>query len=124
MAGNKRTNFRKNLSAVECGNSTPTKSRPISRLENSLTYGNIWLSILSLMKKRKVYAYALPSEIKGKFGFEPSRLMAYFVLYKLEADGLVSSGFEGRRKYYALSKSGRKTLDGGKRLLFGTAKKL
>ena len=99
-------------------------SKPLARLENSLTYGNIWLSALSLMKKRKVYAYALPLEIRREFGFEPSRLMTYFVLYKLESDGFAFAKFEGRRKYYGLTGAGRKMLDGGRKLLLDTAKKL
>ncbi len=76
------------------------------------------------MKKRKVYAYALPSEIKKSFGFLPSKLMAYFVLYKLEDEGLISSKFEGRRKYYELTAKGRASLASAKGLLASLAKKL
>ena len=101
-----------------------TNARPLARLSDALTYGNIWLSALSLMKKKKVYAYVLPDEIERKFGFRPSKLMTYFVLYKLETDGFVSAKFEGRRKYYELTKSGRGMLEEGKKLLAKTAKKL
>ena len=98
--------------------------KPLARLENSLTYGNIWLSALSLMRKRKVYAYALPLEIRKEFGFEPSRLMTYFVLYKLESEGFVSAKFEGRRKYYEITGAGRKMLVDGRALLLKAAKRL
>ncbi len=98
--------------------------KPLRRLSHSLTFGNIWLSALSLMKKRKVYAYALPSEIKKRFGFEPGKLMAYLVLYKLESEGLISSAMEGRRKYYKLTLAGAGALEGGKRLLSSISKKL
>ena len=57
------------------------ETKPVARLSHSLTYGNIWLAILSLMKRRRVYAYVLPEEIRKNFGFAPSKLMAYFVLY-------------------------------------------
>jgi DNA-binding PadR family transcriptional regulator len=100
------------------------KSKPLSRLENSLTYGNIWLSILSLLKKRKLYAYALPSEIQRSFGFSPSKLMTYFVLYKLEDEKLISSKFEGRRKYYELTAKGKSALSSAKSILALLAKKL
>jgi DNA-binding PadR family transcriptional regulator len=100
------------------------KTKPIKRLAHSLTHGNIWLSALSLMKKKKVYAYVLPDELKKSFGFAPSRLMTYFVLYKLEDELLIVSKFEGRRKYYELTPKGRKTLDEGKRMLSALAKKL
>jgi len=100
------------------------KSKPLSRLEHSLTHGNIWLSALSLMESGKVYAYVLPEGIRKKFGFSPSKLMAYFVLYKLEDEGLISSSFEGRRKYYEATPKGRQALSSAKRTLASLSKKL
>ncbi len=100
------------------------KTKPLNRLSHSLTQGNIWLSALSLMKKKKVYAYVLPDEVEKSFGFAPSRLMTYFVLYKLEDELLIVSRFEGRRKYYEITAKGRKTLDEGKRMLSFLAKRL
>lgn len=99
-------------------------AKPLSRLKHSLTHGNIWLSALAIMKQKKVYAYALPEEIKKKFGFSPSRLMTYFVLYKLEDEKLISAKFEGRRKYYEITSAGRKALAQGKGMLSSLAKKL
>jgi DNA-binding PadR family transcriptional regulator len=100
------------------------ETKPVARLSHSLTYGNIWLSILSLMKRRRLYAYVLPEEIRKNFGFAPSKLMAYFVLYKLEDEKLIVSKFEGRRKYYELTLKGRKSLEKGKRLLMALSRKL
>jgi DNA-binding PadR family transcriptional regulator len=99
-------------------------TKPVSRLAYSLTHGNIWLAALSLMHKRKVYAYALPEEISRAFGYSPSKLMTYFVLYKLEDEKLISSKFEGRRKYYELTPSGKRALIDGKKLLSTLSKKL
>ena len=99
-------------------------SKPVSRLSHSLTHGNIWLAALSLMKRRKVYAYALPDEISHAFGYSPSKLMTYFVLYKLEDEKLISSKFEGRRKYYELTPAGGKALLEGKKKLAELSKKL
>lgn len=99
-------------------------AKPVSRLKYSLSHGNIWLSILSIMKEKKVYAYALPGQIGKKFGFSPSKLMAYFVLYKLEDEHLISAKFEGRRKYYELTPKGRAALSSGKALLLSLSKKL
>ena len=99
-------------------------SKPVKRLSYSLTHGNIWLAALSIMHDRKAYAYALPEEISRAFGYQPSKLMAYFVLYKLEDEKLISSKFEGRRKYYALTPAGKKALTDGKKLLSSLAKKL
>ncbi|MFA6213659.1 MAG: helix-turn-helix transcriptional regulator [Candidatus Micrarchaeia archaeon] len=99
-------------------------SKPVARLSHSLTHGNIWLAALSLMRRRKVYAYALPDGIQREFGYSPSKLMVYFVLYKLEGEKLISSKFEGRRKYYELTKEGRRALSEGKKTLLAMAKKL
>lgn len=100
------------------------RPKPLSRLERSLTHGNIWLSVLSLMKSRKLYAYALPGEIEKRFSFRPSKLMTYFVLYKLEDEGLISSAFKGRRKYYGLTAKGASALAEGKGILSSLAKRL
>ena len=98
--------------------------KPLKRLNYSLTHGNIWLAALSLMRRRKVYAYALPDEISVAFGYSPSKLMTYFVLYKLEDEKLISSKFEGRRKYYELTPAGSRALSDGKKILSSFAKKL
>ena len=98
--------------------------KPVARLSHSLTHGNIWLAALSIMKKKKVYAYALPEEISRAFGYSPSKLMVYFVLYKLEDEKLISSKFEGRPKYYELTPSGKKALFDGKKKLSDLSKKL
>jgi len=101
-----------------------TVCKPVKRLNYSLTHGNIWLAALSIMHRRKAYAYALPGEISRAFGYSPSKLMTYFVLYKLEDEKLISSKFEGRRKYYALTPAGKKALSNGKKMLAAIAKKL
>jgi len=102
----------------------PKTSKPMNRLNYSLTHGNIWLAILSIIRKRKAYAYALPDEISRAWGYQPSKLMVYFVLYKLEDEKLISSKFEGRRKYYALTPEGKKALSDGKKKLSDLSKKL
>ncbi len=86
------------------------KVSPLRRLEKTLSVGNMWLYILSLSGAGGIYAYALNEGIKKKFGFSPSRLMCYIVLYKLEAEGLISSKFMQRRKYYFATAKGRKAL--------------
>ena len=99
-------------------------TKPVARLSHSLTHGNIWLAALALMKRKKVYAYALPDEIARQFGYSPSKLMTYFVLYKLEDEKLISSKFEGRRKYYELTPAGKKALSDGKKKLAELSRKL
>ena len=76
------------------------------------------------MRSGKVYAYVLPGEIEKKFGFKPSKLMAYFVLYKLEDEHLISAKFSGRRKYYEITGKGKAALSAAKSLLASLSKKL
>jgi DNA-binding PadR family transcriptional regulator len=84
---------------------------PIKRLQRLLTTGNLWLYILSLIKsEKKLYAYNLDAQIEKRFSFRPGRIMVYVVLYRLEAEGLICSEFDKRRKYYTLSAKGTKTL--------------
>lgn len=86
--------------------------RPIKRLKNLLTNGNLWLYVLSLMKaKGELYAYSLDEQIEKEFFFRPNRIMVYIVLYKLEGEGLISSEYRDRRKYYKLTKEGNRTLE-------------
>jgi DNA-binding PadR family transcriptional regulator len=91
------------------------KTKPIKRLKNQLTSGNLWLYLLSLIKaQKKLYAYNLDSEIEREFFFKPSKVMIYVVLYKLEDEKLIKSEFQERRKYYSLTKTGAQTLENAK----------
>ncbi|MBI2079234.1 PadR family transcriptional regulator [Candidatus Micrarchaeota archaeon] len=89
----------------------PLKTKPLKRLKQLLTFGNLWLYILSIIKKSgKAYAYMLDDEIEKGYFFRPGKVMIYLVLYKLEAEDLIKSEFEERRKYYRLTKKGEETL--------------
>ncbi len=93
------------------------KSAPMRRLEKHLTGGNLWLYILSLLRKGKRHAYALDKEIEGKYKFKPNKILVYMVLYKLESEGLITSEFEGRRKYYNITEKGIRNINEGKKYL-------
>lgn len=87
-------------------------TKPIKRLKHLLTYGNLWLYVLSLTRSRKkVYAYALDDDMEKEFFFRPDKITIYVVLYKLENEGLISSKFHERRKYYTITRKGEQTLD-------------
>jgi len=101
------------------------ETKPERRLAHSLSHGNIWLSLLSLLRRRgKAYAYELDGLVEDGFGYRPGRVMVYVVLYKLEAEGLIRSSFEGRRKYYAITAKGGRALSFAKGHLARLAKKL
>jgi len=87
--------------------------KPLARLMNSITNGNLWLYILAIAKRKKFYAYTLGEEIEKLFGFKPNKIMLYIVLYKLEAEKLLLSEYIQRRKYYKLTKLGFNVLKRG-----------
>lgn len=93
------------------------ETRPLRRLRRHLTIENLWLYILSLVRKEECYAYTLPEQIEKEYGFKPSRVMVYIVLHMLEGEGLIKSEQKERRKYYTLTEKGEETLKEAKREL-------
>jgi len=93
------------------------ESRPMLRLRRALTRGNLWLYVLSRLRKGRVYAYGLSNDLERDYGWSHGLITGYVVLYKLEAEGLISSEFEGRRKYYKITRKGMKELMKAKRYL-------
>ena len=100
-------------------------TKPIKRLKHLLTYGNLWIYLLSRIKKKgKLYAYALDEDIEKIFSFKPSKVMVYIVLYKLEHEKLIHSEFEERRKYYQITQKGIETLMQAKQYFSQLIKKI
>jgi len=83
---------------------------PFERLRNSNTKGNLWIYILTLLKEREVYGWEIPDLIQEKFGFKPGKITPYRVLYRLEEEGFVKSKTKKRRKFYYITKKGRKEI--------------
>jgi len=101
--------------------------KPLKRLENHLTVENVWLYVLRLLLEKPFYAYELREEIKKRFGFRLGKVTAYYVLYRLQKDGYVSTEWkkEGhRRKYYKITKKGRTLLKDGIKTLEKFARRL
>jgi len=84
---------------------------PIERLQKLNTRDNLWLYILSLLKKREIYAWEIPSIIEKEFHFKPGRITPYRVLYRLEKDGFVKSEMKERRRVYKITKKGVEELN-------------
>jgi DNA-binding PadR family transcriptional regulator len=83
---------------------------PLERLRKSNTIENLWIYILSLLKKGGNYAWEIPSLIEKKFGFKPGRITPYRVLYRLEKTGFVKSEVEERKRIYQITKKGENEL--------------
>ncbi len=102
-------------------------SKPAARLKHLLTYGNLWLYILSLIKEHKeVYAYTLGDMVEQEFFFKPNRIMLYIVIYKLEDEGIIKAKQKNkeRRKYYEITKKGNEILNFAKDYLIMLGKRL
>lgn len=92
------------------------ETRPIKRLRRHLTIENLWLYILSIIRRDgECYAYTLPEQIEKDFYFRPSGVMVYIVLHMLEGEGLIKSEMRERRRYYRLTEKGRGTLSEAKK---------
>ncbi|MBI4896485.1 MAG: helix-turn-helix transcriptional regulator [Candidatus Aenigmarchaeota archaeon] len=81
--------------------------RPSERLKRKIEKENLWLFILSLLLKRRSYAYEVRDAIKERFGFWIGTVTAYKVLYLLEQGGYVTSTTEGRKTYYQITQQGK-----------------
>ncbi len=88
---------------------------PSERFEASITRDNLWIYILSLLKKRELYAYEMNEKIKKEFGFSPGNVTAYIVLQRLKADGYVRALLTKKsggpsRHYYGITEKGASEL--------------
>ena len=84
---------------------------PIERLLKSNTIENLWIYILSFLKKRKIYAWEIPAIIEENFGFKSGKITPYRVLYRLEKEGFVKSELKERRRVYQITEKGKKELE-------------
>ena len=87
---------------------------PFEHLQKSNTKENLWIYILCLLKKRKIYGWEIPALIQKNFSFLPGKITPYRVLYRLEKDGFVKSKLKQRRRVYQITKKGEKELNQAK----------
>jgi len=83
---------------------------PFDHLQKSNTKENLWIYILSLLKKREIYGWEIRSLIEKNFNFRPGLITPYRVLYRLENDGFVKSELKERRRVYKITKKGEEEL--------------
>ena len=70
--------------------------RPLIRLRRKTTIENLWLYIIAtLLSEGETYAYRVKKLIEEKFGFKPSTVTLYTVIYRLEREGLLERNPEG-----------------------------
>jgi DNA-binding PadR family transcriptional regulator len=83
---------------------------PFERLRKSNTIENLWIYILSLLKKRSIYGWEIPKVIEKNFGFKPGKITPYRVLYRLEKTGFVKSEIKDRKRIYQITQKGKEEL--------------
>jgi len=90
---------------------------PFERLQKLNTKGNLWIYILSLLKKRSLYGWQIQSLIEERFNFKPGKITPYRVFYRLEKQGFVKSEKDdkNRRRVYEITKKGRQELERAKK---------
>ena len=91
------------------------------KIDKSLMSGSTTLLVLSLLAGEEMYGYQMITELarRSNHVFDLKEGTLYPILHGLEADGLVSvrekKSEEGRiRKYYRITRKGRKALDARK----------
>ncbi|MCL5788273.1 MAG: PadR family transcriptional regulator [Candidatus Marsarchaeota archaeon] len=83
------------------------------RAVRNTTTNLLWIYVVALLKKRRMYAYEIGKEIQREFGFKVATVTVYAVLYKMEREGLVKSVksnvlLSPSRKFYELTPRGAK----------------
>ena len=80
----------------------------LERLKNKIQKENLWFFILLLLNGKPRYGYELRRLIKENFGFWSGNVTAYRVLYSLEKYGYIESEKRGERRYYEITRDGKK----------------
>lgn len=84
---------------------------PIERLQKSNTIENLWIYILSLLRKSPIYGWEISKLIEKKFKFRPGKITPYRVLYRLEKAGFVKSQLKDKRRIYQITEKGEEELN-------------
>ena len=84
---------------------------PFERLTKLNTKENLWIYILKTVKDHPHHGWEFPNLIEKEYGFKPGTITPYRVLYSLEAEKLVESSFDDRRRVYKITKKREKELE-------------
>jgi DNA-binding PadR family transcriptional regulator len=84
--------------------------KPLERLIKLNTKENLWIYVLKVVEKEHHHGWEFPDIIEKEFGFKPGTITPYRVLYSLEAEGLVRSTFDDRRRVYEITDKGKEEL--------------
>jgi len=86
------------------------ENKPLERLKRKTTIETLWLYVLAaIASEGPTYAYNVRRIIRDKFGFKPSTVTLYTVIYRLEREKLL----EKEDGVYRLTSEGVRTLREG-----------
>lgn len=80
-------------------------SKALERLKRKLTIETLWIYIVNVLLEEPTYPYDVRRRIQRKFGFTPSTITTYSVIYRMEREGLLSKSEGG---VYRVTEEGEK----------------
>ncbi len=95
----------------------------LNRLRRKITVENLWMYVIASLLKGPTYAYDVKKRIRELFGFEPSTITLYAVIYSLKREGLIKVVSE-QPKTYGVTDEGIEALEAALGLLEDNLNKL
>jgi DNA-binding PadR family transcriptional regulator len=94
--------------------------KALRRFVDKLTRENLWIYVLRLLQEGPKQDKEIREMMNKRFGFEPTGVTSYTILYKMARDGLVEEKkgkgkSEGRR--YAITNDGERAMQSAKVIL-------
>ena len=83
-------------------------SKPLIRLKRKLTTENLWVYVIASLMIKPTYAYDVRKLINELFGFNPTTITLYSVIYRLRKDGLIKEELVSGEKIYKPTEEGVK----------------
>jgi len=102
----------------------------VERLRDKLSKENLWIYILSMLKKGPMYGYEIASKIRDELKINASIITTYVVLYKMEKEKLIQRERSkertrtSRKVYYSITDKGVLSLEEGLEILDNTLRTL
>ncbi|MEO3993091.1 MAG: helix-turn-helix transcriptional regulator [Desulfurococcaceae archaeon TW002] len=86
-------------------------SKPLIRLKKKLTIENLWIYVIASLMIKPTYAYHVRKLINEFFGFSPTTITLYSVIYRLKKSGLIKEDLVAGEKVYKPTDEGVKELE-------------
>lgn len=98
--------------------------KPSERLKRKVEKENLWLFVLSVLRRQNLNGIQIKTLVTRRFGFLTGNVTVYKVLYLLEKGGYVKAERNRRNVVYRIRSKGRKELQKARRFLMRTTKNL